>query len=135
MIVLDAPVLVQALIGREMLAERAYWIATAREPLPLSTAVQTAVVDILARPFLSRYLTPGLVAEALGALRARAQIFEPRVAVTECRDPKDNRYLELALAAGASAIVSQDEDLLSLQSWRGVRFMRPARLVASGGDF
>lgn len=132
MIVLDAAVLVQALIGRETLAERAYWIATAREKLPLSIAVQDAVIDILARPFLSRYLAPELVADALGALRARAELFEPRFSVTECRDPKDNRYLELALAAGASAIVSQDEDLLSLQSWRGVRFIRPARLVAAG---
>jgi predicted nucleic acid-binding protein len=26
--------------------------------------------------------------------------FEPTVRVTDCRDPKDDKYLELALAAG-----------------------------------
>ena len=135
MIVLDAPILVQALIGRNTLAERSYWVATSTEKLPLSSSVLSAVLAILARPFLARYLTGDLVAEAVGALRARAQFFEPRVSVTECRDPKDNRYLELALAAGASAIVSQDEDLLCLQSWRGVRVIRPARLLASPGDY
>ncbi len=130
MIVLDAPTLVQALIGRETLAERVYWMVTETNKLPLSPAVQDAVLDIVARPFLSRYLSPGLVASALGALRARSQLFEPRLSVTECRDPKDNRYLELAVAAGASAIVSQDEDLLSLQIWRGIRMIRPAKLLA-----
>ena len=45
--------------------------------------------------------------------------------VTDCRDPKDNKYLELALAAGAETIVSSDDDLLVLDPWRGVRIMRP----------
>ncbi len=135
MIVLDAGTLVQAMVGRDTLAERAYWVATAVESLPLSVAVQDAVLEILSRPFLARYLTPGLVADVLGALRARATLFEPRIRVTECRDPKDNCYLELALAAGASAIISQDEDLLSLQSWRGVRLIRPAKFLASPGGY
>ncbi len=131
MIVLDAVTLVQAFVGRETLAERAYWAATARTTLPISLAVQDSVLAILSRPYLARYLTPELVADVLGGMLARATLFQPRVRVAECRDPKDNRYLELALAAGASAIVSQDDDLLSLQSWRGVRLLRPAKFLAS----
>jgi putative PIN family toxin of toxin-antitoxin system len=38
--------------------------------------------------------------------------FVPSERVTDCRDPKDNRYLELALAAGAAFIVSNDHDLI-----------------------
>jgi putative PIN family toxin of toxin-antitoxin system len=34
--------------------------------------------------------------------------------VTDCRDAKDNKYLELALAAGVGVIVSSDDDLLVL---------------------
>jgi len=49
--------------------------------------------------------------------------------VTDCRDPKDNKYLELALAAGASVIVSSDDDLLVLNPWRGIRILRPADYV------
>ena len=47
----------------------------------------------------------------------------------DCRDAKDNRYLELALAARAAAIVSGDEDLLVLDPWRGVRVLRPAQFL------
>jgi predicted nucleic acid-binding protein len=52
------------------------------------------------------------------------------VHVTDCRDPKDDKYLELALAAGAETIVSSDDDLLVLHPWRGVRILRPADYVA-----
>jgi uncharacterized protein len=44
-------------------------------------------------------------------LRHAAVWFEPAVRVTDCRDP-NNKYLELALAAGAEIIVSSDDDLL-----------------------
>ncbi|HEY3624349.1 MAG TPA: putative toxin-antitoxin system toxin component, PIN family [Roseiarcus sp.] len=50
--------------------------------------------------------------------------------VTDCRDPKDDKYLELALAAGAETIVSSDDDLLVLHPWCGVRILRPADYVA-----
>ncbi|MBV9812051.1 MAG: putative toxin-antitoxin system toxin component, PIN family, partial [Acetobacteraceae bacterium] len=50
--------------------------------------------------------------------------------VTDCRDNKDNKYLELALASGAGVIVSGDDDLLALHPWRGVRILRPAAYLA-----
>ena len=56
-------------------------------------------------------------------------MFEPVERVTDCRDMKDNKYLELALAAGASIIVSSDHDLLILDPWRGIRIVRPVDYV------
>ena len=40
----------------------------------------------------------------LEILRRAAGWFEPEVRVTDCRNPKDDKYLELALAAGAETI-------------------------------
>jgi uncharacterized protein len=40
--------------------------------------------------------------------------------VTDCRDPKDNKFLSLALAANATVIVSSDDDLLVLHPYRGI---------------
>lgn len=50
--------------------------------------------------------------------------------MTECRDAKDNKYLELTLAVGAGVIVSSDADLLVLHPWRGVRILRPVVYLA-----
>jgi putative PIN family toxin of toxin-antitoxin system len=54
------------------------------------------------------------------------------VVVPPCRDPKDDRFLALALAAEAEAIVSSDRDLLVLNSWRGIRILSPAEFLADG---
>jgi len=56
--------------------------------------------------------------------------FKPSIPVTDCRDPTDNKYLELALAAQAATIVSSDQDLLILHPWCGVLIQRPADYLA-----
>lgn len=40
--------------------------------------------------------------------------------IFDCRDPKDNMILELAVAANASCNISGDEDLLTLHPFRGI---------------
>jgi hypothetical protein len=52
--------------------------------------------------------------ESLELLAAAALWIEPSERVEDCRDPKDNCYLALALAAGASVILSGDEYCSSL---------------------
>jgi len=46
---------------------------------------------------------------------------------------KDNRYLELALAANADVIVSGDEDLLVLHPWEDIAMLRPAMFIERFG--
>lgn len=46
-------------------------------------------------------------------------------------DPDDNKFLECAVAAGADAIVSGDEHLLALGTFRGIPILRPADFLAA----
>ncbi len=41
-------------------------------------------------------------------------------AINACRDPKDDKFLELAVAGHASHVVSGDADLLSLHPFQGI---------------
>jgi len=89
------------------------------------------MLEVLHRPELARFLGRAQRDEVLELVTAAAVWVEPAVAVTDCRDAKDNKYLELALASGAAAIVSSDDDLLVLDPWRGgVRILRPATYLA-----
>lgn len=47
-----------------------------------------------------------------------------------CRDPRDNKFLALALAAEAEVIVSSDDDLLVLHPWRRVSIVSPRDFIA-----
>ncbi len=133
MIVFDASSVVGAVARRDGVPERALRHALRADKVALSEAVLAELLDVLHRERLARYLDAALRAEVLGLLHALGVTFTPRVPVTDCRDPKDDKYLELALAAGAGTIVSSDEDLLVLHPWRGVRILRPAAYLAAVG--
>jgi putative PIN family toxin of toxin-antitoxin system len=98
--------------------------------MALSDAVFREVAEVLARPKFTRVLTSDRRSEILELLAAAALWVEPVQKVEDCRDAKDDCYLELALAAGAATIVSGDEDLLALHPWRGIRVLRPIQFVA-----
>ncbi len=79
-----------------------------------SEAVFRAFTNVFVRPKFARFLTAGRCDELLALLAAAAAWVEPSRHVSDGRDAKDNRYLELALAARATVIVSRDADLLVL---------------------
>lgn len=49
--------------------------------------------------------------------------------VTVCRDPKDNQFLEAALASAAPFLITGDKDLLSLKSFRTTRIFTPRQFL------
>lgn len=125
-VVLDASTIVGALLKQDSTPERAVLQARARDVVCLSTVVEAEIRAVLTRPKFEPYLAPGRVDLILDIVAAAAMRIEPQFVITDCRDAKDNKYLELALAADAWAIVSSDDDLLVLDPWRGIRIVTPA---------
>ncbi len=130
MIVFDASAVVSAALREDSVPERALLRAEATDLFALSAEVAAEISEVLARPRFARAVTAARGARILDILRADAAWFVPAGRVTDCRDAKDNKYLELALAAGAAAIVSGDADLLVLHPWRGVPILQPAACLA-----
>jgi predicted nucleic acid-binding protein len=46
--------------------------------------------------------------------------------IAACRDPKDDKFLELAVNGRAEVIVSGDADLLVLDRFHGIPIITPA---------
>ncbi len=56
-----------------------------------------------------------------------AERIECLTPVFECSDPKDDKYLSLAVSGKADVIVSGDvRHLLSMHPWRGISILSPA---------
>ena len=130
---IDANTVVSAALSPGGVPRQALAAARARGIIALSEAVYQEIAEVLSRPKFARILTEDRRRETLELLAAAALWIEPTEPVNDCRDAKDNRTLELALAARATAIVSGDEDLLVLDPWRGVRVLRPARFLEKFG--
>ena len=130
MIVLDASTLVSASMSRGGVPDRAVRHAFAFDKVAVSEPTMAELLDVLVRPRLARFIDPELRDEVLTLIDALGAFFTPTDAVADCRDAKDDKYLELALAARAGVIVRGDDDLLVLHPWRGVRILRPADYLA-----
>jgi putative PIN family toxin of toxin-antitoxin system len=128
-VVFDASSIVGALLKPDSVPERALLLARSHETICLSPSVEAEIRDVFSRPRFAGHLSGGRGESILSLLSMAATIVTPTEAVTDCRDAKDNKYLELALAAGAQTIVSSDDDLLVLDPWRGVRIVTPAEYV------
>ena len=130
MIVFDASTLVGAAIRKGSVPDQAIRHALRTEQVAMSAGVMAELLDVLHRPRLARFIDPGQRVELLDLLDQLGVRIAPATPVTECRDEKDNKYLELALAARADTIVSSDDDLLVLHPWRGIRILLPATYLA-----
>jgi putative PIN family toxin of toxin-antitoxin system len=125
-VVFDASSLVGALLKAGSVPERALLLARSTATICLSDAVEAEIREVFARPKFAHYLASGRGEHILDLIVAGARRVEPSVRITECRDAKDNKYLELALAAEAHAVISSDADLLVLHPWRGIPMLSPA---------
>jgi len=55
-----------------------------------------------------------------------AEPVEIKTRIRACRDPKDDKFLEVAVDGRADAIVTGDHDLLELHPFHGIAILTPA---------
>jgi putative PIN family toxin of toxin-antitoxin system len=79
--------------------------------------------DVVARPRLK--IAPEAVIELVERIERYGQRVDADLDVQlDCRDSKDYYVLAVALAGKAEVILTEDDDLLVLDPWRGIRVMR-----------
>lgn len=124
-VVLDTNVIVAALVAEGLCREvvhRAVWMRV----LASSKSLLDELDETLTRKFT---ITPATAA-FLRAFRERVPLVEPRALPERvCRDSDDDLVLATAVAAGATMIVTGDDDLLVLGSYEGIEIVTPRRFL------
>ncbi len=128
--VLDSNVLVSAALFKGSIARQAFNKATADGRIIMSELVLVELQDVFSRPRFDRYLSAELRTAFLTDLLEVVEIIEINEVIAVCRDPKDNKFLELALSGHATYIVSSDKDLLVLHPFQGIEIVTPADFLA-----
>jgi len=121
--VFDTNVIVSALLFENGKPAQALRYALTNAVILLSLDTLEELNEVLGRERFNRYLTREEREEFLQALAERAMLIEVAETVRECRDPKDDKILELAQNGQARYIISGDKDLLVLSPFRGVIVM------------
>lgn len=104
-------------------------------------------LDLWRRGEFELAISPELLAEFSGKLRYKFAFPEDLIAEWEaifneravqslpdyttkvCRDPDDDKLLDLATAVGATYLVTGDDDLLTLKEYEHVRIVKPAAFL------
>jgi putative PIN family toxin of toxin-antitoxin system len=127
--VFDTSVIISAVLMPRSIPRQAFNLAIAKGRLLASEHTIEELEDVLRRPKFKKYLSEESRLEFLASVVRKAEIVPITHEFSECRDPKDDKFLELAVSGRASHIVSGDADLLVLHPFRGIAIVTPQESI------
>jgi putative PIN family toxin of toxin-antitoxin system len=137
-VVADTNVLVRALINGVDSSPLLQLWQTKQVQLVVSTETLAELASVLTRPKFQRYFTADNVTALLTLLREHGEWMVVNSHLSLCRDPKDDVFLNLAIAAQADYLVSEDHDLVAdaalkstLLTDHRIQIVREAELVSA----
>ncbi len=120
-VILDSNLVVSAFLNPRGAAAEALCIALENFEIACSKATFAELVDVLQRDKFDRYASKSERMARLEAYAQNALFYDVTLDVTDCRDPKDNKFLALAVTTHAKALVSGDKkDLVSMNPYQGI---------------
>lgn len=123
-----------SLISAALIANSTNWKALDKAidlgVIALSNKTTEELIEVLFRQRFDKYFQNDNERWAIiNKIEINSKFFAPDITITECRDPKDNKFLELAVSANASCIISGDKDLLVLHPFRGIPILNAVDFI------
>jgi putative PIN family toxin of toxin-antitoxin system len=95
----------------------------------LSFSALAELYDVLGRKQFRSYISEEEIRRFLAALTREAQWVDINVQIAACRDPKDDKFLELAVCGRAEYIITGDADLTVLHPFRDIQILTPTAFL------
>ncbi len=130
-VVIDTNVIVSAVLFEGSHPAQAVELAITECQVLLSAEVEEELAEVLGRKKFDRYLPEEDRFSFLVRFRGISELVAVTERITECRDPKDDKFLELAVSGRASLVISKDIDLMVLNPFRNIPIVSPTEFLAS----
>ena len=131
-VVVDTNVVVSALLFGASVPGRAFVRVLDRGTILSSRSFVRELDDVLRRAKFDDYVTREDRDRFLEALIRESELVDISETVKACRDPEDDRILELAVNGYADFVITGDADLLAMDPFRGTRIVTPADFLHAG---
>jgi len=129
-VVFDTNVVVSAMLLPLSVPRRALDRAMKEGRLLISAATITELDEVIHLPRFDKYLSEEERVEFLTTLVHESELVNVAEEVADCRDSRDNKFLELAVSGRATHIITGDSDLLVLHPFRGILVVSPSAFLA-----
>ena len=127
--VIDTNVLVGAALLSPSVPRQAVSKALRSGLLLFSEYTLDELKEVLFRSRFDRYVSREERMLFLAQLGSAAEFVPIIQLVRECTDPKDDKFLEVALNGRADVIITGDVDLLRMHPWRNIAILSPAEYL------
>lgn len=127
--VFDTNAIVSALLLPRSAPRQAFDLALGTGSILASTDSIAELNDVLRRRRFNKYVAELQRLEFLAALLRESELVQVVENVRICRDPKDDKFLSLAISGRASCVITGDEDLLVLHPFREILILKPAEFL------
>ncbi len=127
--VIDTNTLISAFLFKNSQPRKAFDRATETGKISVSIETYTEFKDVLLRPKFNTYISTERRLSVLKEFQELIIFSEISELIAVCRDPKDNKFLELAISANASCIITGDKDLLVLHPFRGIPILNAVDFI------
>jgi putative PIN family toxin of toxin-antitoxin system len=84
------------------------------------------LLEVLSRSRFDRYIELSVRQRLMAEFANACEIIQIQYPIRACRDPRDDKFLEVAVHGRANLIVTGDMDLLALHPFRGIAILTPA---------
>ena len=123
-IVLDTNVILSALLFADGKPSFALLKAQNGQVLA-SDATLLELIEVMNRSRFERYFDRSVRQRLVAEYMNSCEVIPVLYPIRACRDPKDDKFLEVAVHGRADAIVTGDADLLDLHPFRGIGILTP----------
>ncbi len=132
--VFDTNTLVSAALSRKSVSRMAFERGVDLGEVLASFDTIQELNDVLLRTKFDKYVSVDERQLFIMNYLAIAKVLSVDLKINDCRDPKDNKFLELALTGNAEIIVTGDEDLLVLHPYRSIQIMKSSAFLDRIGE-
>lgn len=130
-LVFDTNSLISALLIPTSVSRQALDKAIETGTLIFSKETLQELNDVLIRSKFDKYVTLNKRLEYISRFEISATIIKTSSNFTDCRDAKDNKFLNLAYDSKAFCIVTGDQDLLILSPFHNIQVITPSAFLHS----
>jgi putative PIN family toxin of toxin-antitoxin system len=128
-IVFDTNALVSYFLIADSVTARAVQKATHEAVLLASEPTIAELAEVLSRRKFDRYASLEERKSFVKLVASTVEMIPVTAVIHACRDPKDDKFLEVAVSGKANHIVTGDKDLLSLNPFHGISILTPAEYL------
>jgi putative PIN family toxin of toxin-antitoxin system len=124
--VIDTNTLVSSILIASSIPDRAVKLIRHSGIILISVATIEELQKVMNRPKFDKYVDPEIRSEFIAQLIQQSELVEINEPIIACRDPKDDKFLEVAVNGKADYLITGDRDLLVLHPFRNIQILTPA---------